>query len=80
MAPRSYGGGGFDWMGAFAVILSGLARGASYNYGRRPRRVGGLRGPMFPGLSRRTGGRRMMGASVSRRAGQRGVGRTRRKR
>jgi hypothetical protein len=57
MAPRSHGGGGFDWMGAVAVILSGLAQGASYDFGRRPRRPsrsGGLGGLVFPS----SGGRR----------------------
>jgi hypothetical protein len=56
MAPRSHGGGGFDWMGAVAVILSGLAQGASYDFGRRPRRSRspGLGGLIFPS----SGGRR----------------------
>lgn len=86
MAPRSYGGGGFDWMGAFAIILSGLARGASYNYGRRPRRTVRLGGPLFPsgGIGRTSSGRGgSIGRSVARSVGRsvaRGMGRTRRKR
>jgi hypothetical protein len=59
MAPRSHGGGGFDWMGAVAVILSGLAQGASYDFGRKPRRSSGLGGLIFPSSS---GSRRSSGA------------------
>ncbi len=51
MAPRSHGGGGFDWMGAVAVILSGMAQGSSYDFGRRPRRSSGLGGLIFPSSS-----------------------------
>ena len=60
MAPRSHGGGGFDWMGVVAVVLSGLAQGASYNFGRRPRRSSGLGGLIFPSSS---GSRRSSGSS-----------------
>ncbi len=93
MAPRSYGGGGFDWMGAVAVILSGLAQGSSYDFGRRPRRSPGLGGLIFPSStgSRRSSVRSRSGSrSVSRsrsrsasrasRSSSRGAGRTRRKR
>ena len=91
MAPRSHGGGGFDWMGAVAVILSGLAQGASYNFGRRPRRSSGLGGLIFPPSGGRSSGGRSMAAPSSsrsstrsvprpRRSTSRGVGRTRRKR
>jgi hypothetical protein len=89
MAPRSHGGGGFDWMGAVAVILSGLAQGASYDFGRRPRRSrsSGLGGLIFP----TAGGRRTTrmpsaprstsrSAPRPRRSSSRGGGRTRRKR
>jgi len=89
MAPRSHGGGGFDWMGAVAVILSGMARGSSYDFGRRPRRSSGLGGLIFPSSS--GSGRSSMGsrsgsrsssrsASRSRGSSSRGAGRTRRKR
>jgi hypothetical protein len=89
MAPRSYGGGGFDWMGAVAVILSGLARGSSYNFGRRPRRSSGLGGLIFPSSRSSSGsstGSRSRSRSSSRsaprpsRSSSRGIGRTRRKR
>lgn len=89
MAPRSYGGGGFDWMGAVAVILSGLAQGASYDFGRRPRRSPGLGGMIFPpspGSRRSSGGYRSTSRSRARstprprRSSSRGIGRTRRKR
>ncbi len=93
MAPRSHGGGGFDWMGAVAIILSGLAQGASYDFGRRPRRPSGLGGLIFPssgGLrstSRRSsGGYRSTSRSSTRSTPRptggtsRGAGRTRRKR
>ncbi|MDF1595290.1 MAG: hypothetical protein P1T08_04210 [Acidimicrobiia bacterium] len=32
-APRSYGGGGLDWLGAFSIILGGRDRGTSYDFG-----------------------------------------------
>ena len=96
MAPRSHGGGGFDWMGAVAVILSGLAQGASYDFGRKPRRSSGLGGLIFPssggsrGSSRSSSTRYRSSRSRSRsstrstpkprRSTSRGSGRTRRKR
>ena len=92
MAPRSYGGGGFDWMSVVAVVLSGLAQGSSYNFGRRPRRSSGLGGLIFPSStsSRRSssGSRSSSSSSRSRsrstpqprRSSSRGTGRTRRKR
>jgi hypothetical protein len=33
-APRSYGGGGFDWLGVFSVLAGGMGQGASYDWGR----------------------------------------------
>jgi len=36
-APRSYGGGGFDWLGAFSVLAGGMGQGASYDWGRSTR-------------------------------------------
>jgi len=93
MAPRSYGGGGFDWMGVVAVILSGLAQGSSYDFGRRPRRSSGLGSLIFPpsSSSRRSSrgssrGYRSSSLSATRsaprpgRSSSRGMGRTRRKR
>jgi hypothetical protein len=32
-APKSYGGGGFDWLDAFAVIVGGMAAGRSFDWG-----------------------------------------------
>ena len=46
-APRSHGGGGFDWLDVFSVILGGIGQGASYDWGRggsSSRRSGGSRG------------------------------------
>lgn len=93
MAPRSHGGGGLDWMGAVAIILSGLAQGASYDFGRRSRRRSGIGGLIFPSSGgSRSSSRRSSGSyrSSSRsstrstprptRSTSRGAGRTRRKR
>jgi len=93
MAPRSHGGGGFDWMGAVAIILSGLAQGASYDFGRRPRRPSGLGGLIFPSSggsrssSRSSSGSYRSSSRSSTRSTpkptggiSRGTGRTRRKR
>jgi hypothetical protein len=88
MAPRSHGGGGFDWMGAVAVILSGMARGSSYDFGRQPRRSSGLGGLIFPSSSgsrrssmgSRSGSRSSRSAPRSSGSSSRGAGRTRRKR
>ncbi len=38
MAPRSYGGGGFDWMDVFEVVVAGMATKARYE-NRTPRRT-----------------------------------------
>lgn len=35
-APRSYGGGGFSWLEAFAVIVGGMGSARSYDWGSRP--------------------------------------------
>jgi len=90
MAPRSHGGGGFDWTGAVAIILSGLAQGSSYDFGRRPRRSPGLGGLIFPPSSRSSRSSSTASRSSSRSttrsaprpssSSSRGIGRTRRKR
>jgi len=33
-APRSYGGGGFDWLSVFSVLAGGMGQGAAYDWGR----------------------------------------------
>jgi hypothetical protein len=33
-APRSYGGGGFDWLDVFAVIVGGMGQAHSYDWGQ----------------------------------------------
>ena len=33
-APRSYGGGGLDWLSAFSILVGGRNRGASYDLGK----------------------------------------------
>lgn len=43
-APRSYGGGGLDWLSTFSVLLGGRDRGASYDFGRTSGVRGGNRG------------------------------------
>jgi hypothetical protein len=34
-APKSHGGGGFDWLDAFSILAGGVGRGAAYDWGRR---------------------------------------------
>ncbi len=53
-APRSYGGGGLDWLGAFSILLGGRDRGVSYDFGRT-RRAGGLGSALGRLGTRRTG-------------------------
>lgn len=33
MAPKSHGGGGFDWLDVFSVLAGGAGQGASYDWG-----------------------------------------------
>lgn len=33
MAPRSYGGGGFDWLDVFTILAGGMGQGSSYDWG-----------------------------------------------
>ena len=33
MAPRSYGGGGFDWLDVFTILTGGMGQGSSYDWG-----------------------------------------------
>lgn len=41
MAPRSYGGGGMDWLEVFSMMAGGVGRAASYDWGgSRTRRAG----------------------------------------
>jgi hypothetical protein len=45
-APRSYGGGGLDWLSAFSILVGGRNRGASYDLGdTRNVRSGRARSP-----------------------------------
>jgi hypothetical protein len=69
MAPRSYGGGGLDWLDVFSVVVGGMGSARSYDW-RRSRRTG------FSGTSGRSSGstRRSSPARRSR------AGRTRRRR
>lgn len=53
-APRSYGGGGLDWLGAFSILLGGRDRGVSYDFGRT-RSAGGLGSALGRLGTRRTG-------------------------
>jgi hypothetical protein len=32
-APKSYGGGGLDWLDLFAVIVGGMGAGRSFDWG-----------------------------------------------
>ncbi len=69
-APRSYGGGGLDWLGAFSILLGGRDRGVSYDFGRT-RRAGGLGSALGRLGTRRTGTSptRRTGTSPTRRTG-----------
>jgi hypothetical protein len=40
MAPRSHGGGGFDWLNVFSVVLGGAAQTRQYDWGGRRRSTG----------------------------------------
>jgi hypothetical protein len=80
MAPRSHGGGGFDWLDVFSVVVGGSAQ--SYDWGSRSRRSTGI----FGSTPRRTGSsasrsRTRSGGSRSGSGGSRTrTGRTRRRR
>ncbi len=78
-APRSHGGRGFDWLGAFSMVLSGLPDLISYNRRGRPRR-GGWGGSWFPGGGRSAPGSTAPPAGSGRRRRQRDYGRARRRR
>ena len=40
-APKSHGGGGFDWLDVFSVIVGGMGTARSYDWGGAPRTTGG---------------------------------------
>lgn len=68
-APRSYGGGGLDWLDVFAVIVGGMAAGRSFDWGRGggSGTWGGRRsGSSGWGRVSRSGGGGSMGGSRSR--------------
>lgn len=83
-APRSHGGGGFDWLGAFSLILHGLPSGRSYDWGRRRRSgLGGLFGGGRGSAGRSGSGARSgrwTGGRASRRRASGRMGRARRRR
>jgi hypothetical protein len=66
-APRSYGGGGLDWLSAFSILLGGRGSGVSYDFGRtrNVRRASG------------SGGGSVLGRLGSRRSGTAPIGGTR---
>jgi hypothetical protein len=69
-APRSYGGGGLDWLGAFSIILGGRDDGTPYDFGstRRANRSSGSRGGVGSVLGRlgtRGGGTAPIGGTRS---------------
>ena len=66
-APRSYGGGGLDWLSAFSILLGGRGNGVSYDLGRtrNVRRASG------------SGGGSVLGRLGSRRSGTAPIGGTR---
>jgi F0F1-type ATP synthase membrane subunit b/b' len=41
-APRSYGGGGLNWLDVFAVLVGGMGQARSYNWGRPTTSSGGF--------------------------------------
>lgn len=57
MAPRSHGGGGFDWMNVFEVVVAGMAAKAQYR-NRAPRRSLGSMGGSRRTTPRRSSTRR----------------------
>ncbi len=57
-APRSYGGGGLDWLGTFSILLGGRDKGVPYDFGR----TRGVRGSS----SSRGGGGSILGRLGSR--------------
>lgn len=79
-APKSYGGGGLDWLDVFAVIVGGMASGRSFDWGRS-RTTGTWGGGRSYG-SRSSGTRRTSsraGGAVSRTRSRAGHIRTRRR-
>ena len=62
-APRSYGGGGLDWLSAFSILLGGRGNGVSYDLGRtrNVRRASGSGGGSVLG---RLGSRRSRTAPI----------------
>lgn len=52
-APRSYGGGGFDWLGVFSVLSGGMGQGATYDWGRSRTRSTGMFGSRSSTADRR---------------------------
>ncbi len=72
-APRSYGGGGFDWLGAFSILVGGMSDSVPYDWGR-PRYRGRV------GRSVRRAGRVTRGMAGRPRGVRRAVGRARRSR
>jgi len=79
MAPRSYGGGGFDWMDVFEVVVAGMTTKARYQ-NRSPRRARTIGLPSRSrSTSRSTGRTSRRSASTSRTRKPR-TGRARRRR
>jgi len=76
MAPRSHGGGGMDWLGAFSVILGGMAQKRSYDWSGSSRGTTGL----FGTGSRSTSSRSSSGSSRSSAPKRSRAGRSRRRR
>lgn len=62
LAPRSYGGGGLDWLDVFSILIGGMGSPSRYSWGRPRRRVGtwgmggGWGGGGFGSASRSRGG------------------------
>lgn len=68
MAPRSYGGGGFDWLDVFTILAGGMGQGSSYDWGGSrtsggSRRSGGSRSTWSVGRSSSSSGRGSWGRS-----------------
>lgn len=65
MAPRSYGGGGFDWLDVFTILAGGMGQGSSYDWGGSRSSTRTRRSTWSVGRSSSSSGRSSWGRSSS---------------